>query len=102
MNLVEVWVSIAGFVVLAVERRVVVVGATGVVVVAANGGLDEVGVDVGGAFVVEEDVDVGGGGAMLVDVDVDVVVVEVAGGLGTGSDGIETGGLEDMVLVRDK
>jgi hypothetical protein len=69
MNLVEVWVSIAGPVVLVVEKWVAIVGATGMVVVASTEVLDEVEDEDedGRAFVLEEEcVDEGGGVSVLV------------------------------------
>lgn len=88
MNVVEVCVSIAGPAVGAVEKCgvvAVVVGVTGVVVVAGNEVLDELEVedeDVGSLVLEEECVDEGGGVSVLVDVGVDDVDV---GGLGVGS-----------------
>jgi hypothetical protein len=82
MNLVDVCVSMAGPVVLVVETRAVVVGATGVAAEVGNKVLDEAEDEDedGVAFALEEeeeDVDKGGAGAEVV----------------TGGDGVEEGGL---------
>ena len=83
-NLVDVCVSMAGPVVLVVETRAVVVGATGAAVEVGTKVVDGVEAEDegGGVFVLVEEEDVDGGGAG----------VEVV----TGGGGVEEGGLEDL------